>query len=130
MTELGETNGRIHLHGIVWGATTEDIDKWNYGYTYIGRYVSENTIEYITKYMLKLNPSDKEFKGKVLCSPKIGIGYMSRYTTIEKIYINQTEKQTKCIDSATAAKAYYPTTTETKYIQMTNAKNYGLKSKS
>lgn len=82
ITELGEKNGRIHLHGIIWTTNKKDIEAWEYGWTYVGTYVSEKTINYITKYMLKMNPSDKEFRGKVFCSPKIGIEYMYRENTI------------------------------------------------
>ena len=53
ITELGHTGTeRIHLHGIVWGENAEKIikEKWNNGYIYIGKWVNEATINYITKY--------------------------------------------------------------------------------
>lgn len=89
ITELGEENGRIHLHGIVWTNNKKDIEAWGYGYTYIGKFVNEKTINYITKYMLKLNPSDREFRAKVFCSPKIGIEYMYREDTISNNLYNE-----------------------------------------
>ena len=66
ITEKGEDYNRIHMHGIVW-CRKEDVDAWRYGYTYIGDYVNGKTINYITKYMLKINEKCPEFEGKVFC---------------------------------------------------------------
>ena len=47
ITELGhEKTERLHLHGIVWGIGTDQLikEKWNYGITYTGNFVNENTI--------------------------------------------------------------------------------------
>ena len=54
-TELGEDRGRIHLHGIFFGnqAAELTIEKWKYGYVFIGNFVNEKTINYISKYMLR-----------------------------------------------------------------------------
>ena len=41
----------------------------------MGNYVSQRTINYITKYMLKTDLDHPKFKGKVLCSAGIGSGY-------------------------------------------------------
>ena len=71
-TELGEENGRIHLHGIFWCEKELILKCWQYGYVYIGEYVNEKTIMYITKYMLKINEKRPDFKGKVLSSAGIG----------------------------------------------------------
>ena len=50
-----EDRGRIHLHGIFFGnqAAEPVIEKWKYGYVFIGNFVTEKTINYISKYMLK-----------------------------------------------------------------------------
>ena len=55
VTELGEDRGRIHLHGIFFGNQAAElvIEKWKYGYVFIGNFVNEKTINYISKYMLK-----------------------------------------------------------------------------
>lgn len=74
ISEKGEDYNRIHMHGIVW-CSKEDVDAWRYGYTYIGDYVNSKTINYITKYMLKINENCPEFIGKVFCSQGIGRGY-------------------------------------------------------
>ena len=81
ITELGhEKTERLHLHGIVWGlGNDEKITKnWKYGITFTGFFVNEKTINYITKYMLKVDIDHKEFRGKVLCSAGLGKGYTDR----------------------------------------------------
>ena len=45
---------------------------------FIGSFVNEKTVMYITKYMLKQNEHDRNFIGKVLCSKGIGCGYFRR----------------------------------------------------
>lgn len=80
VTELGEDNGRIHLHGIFFGENAVQlvIEKWKYGYVFIGTFVNERTINYITKYMLKDDINNREFSGKVLTSAGIGAKYFER----------------------------------------------------
>ena len=86
ITELGEEKGRMHIHGITW-CNTKLIEKnWKYGFIFIGSYVNERTIFYITKYMLKINEHDKNFIGKVLASPGIGSGYIERKDAKNNIY--------------------------------------------
>lgn len=77
ITELGEDKDRIHIHGIVWGIGSDQKfkEKWNYGIVWIGNYVSSRTINYITKYMIKVDNKHKEFQGKILCSIGIGSQY-------------------------------------------------------
>ena len=77
ITELGEDKDRIHIHGIVWGIGSDQKfkEKWKYGIVWVGKYVSSRTINYITKYMLKVDEKHKEFQGKVLCSKGIGANY-------------------------------------------------------
>lgn len=74
ITEKGEDYDRIHLHGIIW-CEKELIDLWGYGFTYIGDYVNDKTINYITKYMLKVDEKHKGFQGKIMASAGIGRGY-------------------------------------------------------
>lgn len=76
------------MHGIVW--TDEDVKeiekKWDYGYIWIGEkqsrkiknYVTEKTVNYITKYVQKMDFDHKEYKAKILTSAGIGGGYMKR----------------------------------------------------
>ena len=80
VTELGEDRGRIHLHGIFFGNQAAElvIEKWKYGYVFIGNYVNEKTINYISKYMLKDDLNNREFTGKVLTSAGMGKQYFER----------------------------------------------------
>ena len=81
ITELGhEKTERLHLHGIVWGIGIDQLirEKWNYGITYTGNFVNEKTVNYITKYMTKIDEKHPDFTGKVLCSRGIGAGYTKR----------------------------------------------------
>lgn len=85
ITELGDgTTEHIHLHGIVWTDDIESLEEiWGYGYVWKGyqvngklqNYVSERTINYITKYVTKVDPTHLNFKPQILCSPGIGRRY-------------------------------------------------------
>ena len=80
VTELGEDNDRIHLHGIFFGQKSAELIKkhWKYGFIFIGQYCNSRSINYMTKYMLKVDVKHKEFKQIVLASPGIGNGYFDR----------------------------------------------------
>lgn len=80
ITEKGEDYDRIHLHGIIWtNESTEFIKKkWSYGFSFIGSYVNNKTINYITKYITKRDEKHKDFEGKILCSAGIGRGYNTK----------------------------------------------------
>ena len=77
ITEKGEDFERIHLHGIIW-CDKKLLKHWRYGYSYIGTFVNEQTINYITKYMLKVCEKDKTFIGKIFTSKGIGETYVER----------------------------------------------------
>lgn len=87
ITELGH-NGteNIHLHGIVW--TDKDWEEiretWQYGYMWPRKedkeakqrnYVGEQTVNYIIKYITKVDKKHKEYKSKILTSAGIGNKY-------------------------------------------------------
>lgn len=80
VTELGEKKDRIHLHGILFGQKSAELAKkhWNYGFTFIGGYCNSRSINYMTKYMLKVDTKHPDFKQIVLASKGIGAGYMDR----------------------------------------------------
>ena len=69
-----------HLHGIVWNAKNETVitKLWLYGFTFIGSFVNEKTINYITKYITKTDLKHKDFSPIILCSAGIGENYLSR----------------------------------------------------
>lgn len=80
ITELGHTGTeRIHLHGLLFPKeemTKEEIEKiWNYGWVFVGEYVNGKTINYITKYVTKLDTDHKHYVPIILCSSGIGSSY-------------------------------------------------------
>lgn len=80
-TERGENNTeRYHLHGLIWGDANGELTKslWQYGFVFIGQYVNEKTINYVTKYITKLDEKHKNFTPITLCSAGIGKGYLNR----------------------------------------------------
>ena len=102
VTELGhQGTERIHLHGIIF--TTEPnetiIERWGYGNVWIGKYVNEKTINYIIKYISKIDNDHKEYNSKILCTAGIGKGYLERY--------DSTTNRFKDLDT----KEYYTTKT-------------------
>lgn len=80
VTELGHQNTeRVHMHGIVWTEERKDIKKiWKYGSVWIGDYVSAKTINYIVKYVNKVDEKHKEYNSKIYTSKGIGRNYMER----------------------------------------------------
>ena len=78
-TELGhEGTERIHLHGILFTDKTKEeiMNKWIYGIVHFGDYVNERSINYIIKYITKIDRAHKNFIPKVLCSNGIGKRYI------------------------------------------------------
>lgn len=86
VTELGH-NGteNIHIHGIVW--TDESLDMvekhWQYGHVWKGKkvndktinYVNAQTVNYIVKYVTKIDEKHPNYTTKILTSAGIGAGY-------------------------------------------------------
>lgn len=94
VSEMGHKNTeRIHLHGLIWTSlSAKEIQTiWKYGKIWIGEYVNAKTINYIVKYITKLDNDHKGFQGKVLCSPGIGKGYTQTFNAKQNEY---NEKQT------------------------------------
>ena len=77
ITELGQKNTEnVHIHGLIWTDKPEKIkEKWTYGFTWVGDYVNERTINYISKYVTKLDGKHKHYTPKILTSAGIGRGY-------------------------------------------------------
>lgn len=84
ITELGHENTEnIHLHGLIW--TNEDYttirDIWNYGYIWPRpesrrkTYVNNRTINYLIKYVHKMDIDHPNYKSKILSSKGIGSDY-------------------------------------------------------
>lgn len=98
ITELGHENTeRIHLHGLIFPNVPLNNDIlqniWRYGNTYTGEYCNEKTINYIIKYVTKLDTEHKGYEPIILCSSGIG----SRYTKTEaaKILHRYNKQNTK-----------------------------------
>lgn len=92
VTELGHKGTEnIHLHGIIWTNETMDtIEKfWQYGYIWKGQmrngrlinYVNEQTVNYCTKYVSKLDLIHKNYKAIILTSPGIGKNYTTSFNS-------------------------------------------------
>lgn len=104
ITELGHKGTEnIHMHGIVW--TDQDVKelekRWKYGYIWIGEknhgkvknYVNERTVNYITKYVSKMDFDHKYYKPIILTSAGIGEGYMTRIDSKLNKYNGETTKE-------------------------------------
>nr|WAE43739.1 MAG: replication initiator protein [Microviridae sp.] len=99
ITELGHgTTEHIHIHGLVW--TNQDFETirkiWNYGFVYPRNYqVKDNyvnivTINYIIKYVTKLDIKHKYYKPIILTSAGIGNNAkISEYEKSEDKYKNK-----------------------------------------
>lgn len=97
ITELGH-NGteNVHIHGIIW--TNKSIEevakKWIYGFVWKGHlkngkyenYVNEKTINYIVKYVNKIDIKHPLYKSKILTSPGIGNQYKDSYNAQRNKY--------------------------------------------
>lgn len=86
ITELGHTNTeRIHLHGLIMldnpMSRNELQGLWKYGIADNGKFVNEQTINYITKYVTKIDMDHKGYKAQIFSSPGIG-----------RIYVDDTTK--------------------------------------
>lgn len=96
ITELGNNETeRIHLHGIIFkeDLTNEELSGlWKYGKTDIGYKCDLQTINYVVKYITKIDEKHKNFKAQIACSPGIGKSYTERnankhrYIKKESIY--------------------------------------------
>lgn len=96
ITELGH-NGteNVHLHGIVWSTNNNEIkERWQYGYVFCGGWLSEQTVNYIVKYVHKTDIKHQNYKAKVLTSKGIGSGYISRFDAERNQYKGNNTKET------------------------------------
>ena len=77
ITELGQKNSeRIHIHAILFNVTEKDVtENWLYGNTFTGTYVNEKTVNYIVKYLSKIDKLHKGYRPTILCSAGIGSKY-------------------------------------------------------
>jgi hypothetical protein len=80
VTEIGGNyTERIHVHGLIWTDKKEEIENiWKYGKIWIGEYVNSKTINYIVKYINKVDNKHKYYNSKIYTSAGIGKGYTER----------------------------------------------------
>ena len=91
VTELGGKHyEHLHIHGIIWTKDKDKIEKhWQYGYVYGSKektYVNEKTINYIVKYIFKIDEKHKAYKAIILTSSGIGSNYINRSDVNNNIY--------------------------------------------
>lgn len=88
ITELGEKNTeRIHIHGLIWTENINEIENlWNYGNIYIGNYVNNKTINYIIKYVTKIDEIHKGYLPQIFCSAGIGKTYLETWNAKQNKY--------------------------------------------
>lgn len=85
ITELGQTNTeRIHLHGIFFLDFPINNDwlrkYWRYGERAdTGQYCNARTINYIIKYVTKIDTRHKNFKAQIFCSKGLGSNYITEF---------------------------------------------------
>ncbi|QGF19346.1 replication initiation protein [Antarctic microvirus TYR_006_V_SP_13] len=102
VTELGGNNTeRIHLHGIIWTEEPLKIieEEWKYGRMWKGKekngkienYVNGQTINYMTKYVTKLDVKHKYYKSIILTSAGIGKGYIKSHNYDNNKYREEEE---------------------------------------
>lgn len=99
VTELGH-NGteNIHIHGILFtDKTTDEIRNiWQYGNIWVGDYVNERTVNYIIKYITKIDKDHKHYQSKILTSAGIGKSFINTINAEKAKYIpGKTKEYTK-----------------------------------
>jgi hypothetical protein len=87
VSELGDgTTEHIHLHGIIWTDDVREIQKiWQYGNVWAGyevngkieNYVNGKTVNYIVKYVNKIDVLHSNYKCIILTSAGIGRRYIT-----------------------------------------------------
>lgn len=110
ITELGHKNTeRLHLHGILFtDKTKEEIEeRWQNGRVDVGYSMDERTINYVVKYITKVDKDHKGFVGKILPSPGIGSNYLNKQKTYYNRY--QGEKTQDHLKLNNGAKTAMPT---------------------
>ena len=91
----------MNIRILGWGLDSLIRETWKYGFVFIGQYVTEKTINYITKYMYKKDEKHPTFTGKVLCSARIGAQYTTRADAKNNKYKGEETKETyRCRNGA------------------------------
>lgn len=112
ITELGHKGTeRLHIHGIIFTEKDKEyIEKiWKYGKIVIGYSMNERCINYIVKYVLKVDRDHIGFRGIILCSKGIGKGYLDRWDSKKNKFNGNKTKEYYRLKSGekTALPIYY-----------------------
>lgn len=112
VTELGSGEWEhMHLHGIIWTNENEQYiqQKWKYGNIWTSitgktkegkeGYVSEQTINYIVKYINKTDKLHPNYKQIVLTSPGMGKGYLESPRAERNAYKGKDTKTTYILNN-------------------------------
>lgn len=92
VTELGhEGTEHMHMHGIIWTEKEDEIqERWGYGNVWLPKkgegYISERTVNYITKYVNKTDQKHKYYEPIILTSAGIGKEYIGTYNNKRNKY--------------------------------------------
>lgn len=77
--EYGSDYDRVHIHGLIWGMNDEEIKQtWKHGFTFCGKTIGPQTVNYIVKYCLKADKKRPNWKPKIWCSPGLGKDYNAK----------------------------------------------------
>lgn len=104
ITELGHENTeRIHLHGILLHEneiTQEELNNiWQYGFADTGQYCNVKTINYIVKYVTKIDHDHKGYKPQIFCSAGLGANYINDFTKDVHKYRPRNTKETYTLNN-------------------------------
>ncbi|WNK14264.1 MAG: replication initiator protein [Microvirus sp.] len=96
ITELGHKGTEnIHIHGIIWTDNKTEIAKiWGYGFVYLGKWVNEKTVNYMVKYVNKVDPQHKHYIPIILTTAGIGNNYTKREEAKSNKYKEEETKET------------------------------------
>lgn len=108
ISELGQTNTEhLHFHGIIWTPHPERINElWQYGFTWLGKYVGERTANYCVKYMLKPDDKHPNYKPQMYASKGIGREFLNTPQAYNARYNGTKTKQ--YATTRTGHKIYLP----------------------
>lgn len=82
VAELGHENTeRLHLHGILFTDESKEAieERWQNGWVWIGDYCNERTVNYIVKYITKIDKDHPEFNPRILATEKLGWEYKNSF---------------------------------------------------
>lgn len=90
IVELGHNNTeRVHLHGIIFTKKSkEEIEEiWKYGRIEVGYDMNERCVNYVMKYITKVDGDHPGFIGRILTSKGIGSKYITSYNAKKNKYV-------------------------------------------